>query len=205
MRWLSTEIALLALGIGLLTIYAGGRAHADALRSDGIVAFTVARTQKSSGPDQLQWSRSRVRAYAVAIAAPAQTPNAVLRIPAHDFAVPVYGDVTERSLDRGAGLIAGMSAPGSGGNIGIAAHRDGFFRILKDVAVGERIEVESFSGTRVYRVTALSIVNPDDTSSLRQSPASELTLVTCYPFYFVGSAPQRYIVRAVAETSQGVE
>jgi sortase A len=71
-------------------------------------------------------------------------------------------------------------------------------RALRDVALGDRVEIESLSGTDVYRVSALYIVNPDDTRSLRPTGRSTVTLVTCYPFYYVGSAPQRYIVRAIA-------
>jgi len=148
-------------------------------------------------PDQSRWSDGRIRAYAGTFAA--QTlPEAVLRIPSVQLAVPVYADTNETNLNRGAGLIAGTARPEGTGNVGIAAHRDGFFRALKDVAVGDRLEVESLSGTRVYRVTRLSIVSPDDISVLRQTPQATVTLVTCYPFYFVGDAPQRYVVRALA-------
>ncbi len=110
----------------------------------------------------------------------------------------MYSDTSHRSLNRGAGLIAGTARPETAGNVGIAAHRDGFFRVLKDVAVGDRLEIEGLSGTRVYRVDALSIVRPEDTRPLRQTDHAVVTLVTCYPFYYVGSAPRRYIVRAVA-------
>ena len=69
---------------------------------------------------------------------------------------------------------------------------------LPSLEAGDRIEIEHFSGTRAYRVSALYIVNPDDMRPLQQTQHSMLTLVTCFPFYYVGSAPQRYIVRAVA-------
>src|SRR6185503_16507750 len=139
-------------------------------------------------------------AYAASMAArPTVAPEALLRIPSVKLSVPVYADTSADSLNHGAGLISGTAGPrASGGNMGIAAHRDGVFRALKDVALGERIEVENHSGTRVYRVSALYIVSSDDTRPLLLTARSEVTLVTCYPFNYVGRAPQRYIVRAIA-------
>ena len=107
-------------------------------------------------------------------------------------------EASERNLNRGAGLIAGTAAPGSDGNIGIAAHRDGYFRALDSVEVGDPVELETLSRRRQYRVTELAIVQQTDVSPLHDRGVAAVTLVTCYPFYFVGSAPQRYIVRAVA-------
>jgi sortase A len=193
------EIALWVIGASLITAYGAVRAHADAQRQDGIAVFTQARSATPELPDQSRWSRGRVLAYANRVAAEPDTlPEAVLRIPGVKLAVPVYPDTSEHNLNRGAGLIAGTAQPWAAGNIGIAAHRDGFFRALKNVAVGDRLEIELLSGTRVYRVSALSIVNPSDMRPLRTTDHSIVTLVTCYPFYFVGNAPQRYIVRAVA-------
>jgi sortase A len=125
-------------------------------------------------------------------------PIALLRIGRVGLEVPVYADTTERNLNRGAGWVKGTAAPDDGGNIAIAAHRDGYFRVLKDVAVGDVLELESITQERLYRVTEISIVEPGDTSSLFATETAAVTLVTCYPFYFVGHAPQRYIVRAVA-------
>ena len=87
------------------------------------------------------------------------------------------------------------------GNSGIAGHRDGFFRGLKDIARGDTIELDTLHGTDVYRVERTWIVEPEDVSVLDPTPEPALTLVTCYPFYFRGSAPQRFIVRAVREGS----
>ncbi len=128
----------------------------------------------------------------------AEIPVAVLRIPRLSLEVPVGTGTDESVLLHGAGWIDGTASPGSVGNVGIAAHRDSFFRSLKDVAVGDLIELESLNGTDRYRVAELSIVEPSEVGVLADSGAAELTLVTCYPFYFVGHAPQRFIVRAVA-------
>src|SRR6185503_18622734 len=105
------------------------------------------------------------------------------------------------TLDRGVGHIEHTAAPRSDGNSGIAGHRDGFFRGLKDIGSGDAIELETLGEREVYRVDRMWIVDPTDVSVLDPTPTPSLTLVTCYPFYFVGSAPQRYIVRAVRTES----
>jgi sortase A len=152
-------------------------------------------------PDQAQWSETRVQAHIFEAAKSADTrllPAAVLRIGRVGLEVPVYGDTGERNLNRGAGLIEGTSLPGSDGNVAIAAHRDGYFRVLKDVQVGDLLELETLSQQRTYRVTDLFIVEPTDIWPLHETAVPAITLVTCYPFYFLGNAPQRFIVRALA-------
>jgi LPXTG-site transpeptidase (sortase) family protein len=135
----------------------------------------------------------------VAATAPqADTAIAILRIPRLALEVPVAIGTDARTLRRGAGLIAGSAAPGSSGNVSIAAHRDSFFRPLADVVVGDLIELESLHRTDSYRIAELTVVDPDDVHVLAQGAQSVLTLVTCYPFRFVGRAPQRFIVRALA-------
>lgn len=130
-------------------------------------------------------------------------PVAVLRIANLQLEVPVYPDLTELNLSRGAGWIGGTAAPNTGGNMAIAAHRDQYFRPLKDIALGDTIELESLSARGEYRVSRIDIVEPDDVSVLEDTGESTITLVTCYPFYFIGNAPQRYIVQAVALDQPG--
>ena len=103
----------------------------------------------------------------------------------------------DHTLDRAVGHIEDTAEPGTDGNSGIAGHRDGFFRGLKDIAPGDAIELETLKGKDVYRVERTWVVNPEDVWVLDPTPTRALTLVTCYPFYYVGSAPQRFIVRAV--------
>ena len=110
----------------------------------------------------------------------------------------------ERTLDRGLGHIEYTALPGTDGNSGIAGHRDSFFRALKDIAQDDLIELDTPQMTDVYRVERTWIVNPDDVSVLDPTPMRALTLVTCYPFYYVGSAPKRFIVRAVRVGSKPV-
>jgi sortase A len=151
--------------------------------------------------DQRNWSPARVRHHRDALQSPDNeqgAPVALLRMRGVGLEVPIYQDASERNLNRGAGLVAGTAAPGSDGNVAIAAHRDGYFRVLQDVALGDVLELETASQRRRYRVSALTVVAPTDISPLAATSAPAVTLVTCYPFYFVGSAPQRYIVRALA-------
>ncbi len=122
-------------------------------------------------------------------------PLAVLRIPALHLEVPVLEGTDEVTLNRGVGRIAGTSFPGEAGNIGIAGHRDGFFRKLKDIHAGDAIELATVSGTDIFVVDRIRITSPADVSVLRPRTKHSITLVTCYPFYFVGPAPRRFIVK----------
>ena len=148
-------------------------------------------------PDLALWSPHRVSAWREALEDAGPDPLAVLRIPKIRLEVAVLPGTDDRTLDRGAGHIEDTPSPGVAGNTGIAGHRDGFFRGLKDIAAGDAIELDTLQGTQVYRVERTWVVEPEDVSVLDPTPTPALTLVTCYPFYFVGSAPQRFIVRAV--------
>jgi sortase A len=105
-------------------------------------------------------------------------------------------------LNRGAGRITGTARPGEPGNIGIAGHRDGFFRALKDIAVGDSVTLDTGADLVAYVVESIKIVTPADVTVLARTTTPSLTLVTCYPFYFVGDAPHRYIVRCVVKEHQ---
>jgi sortase A len=150
----------------------------------------------SSAHDFSLWSEKRVNAYKAALGMKFDAPLAVLSIPRIGVEVPVFDGTDELILNRGAGRISGTAKPGQPGNIGIAAHRDGFFRVLKDIRVGDRVELRAQNNEFLYTVDDIEIVLPTDVSVLRNRPNSSVTLVTCYPFYFVGDAPQRYIVHA---------
>jgi sortase A len=110
--------------------------------------------------------------------------------------VVVNGD-DENSLSLGAGLIGGTAPIGSNGNTVIAGHRDLAFRALRNVRAGDIVQVESAeTKTFSYRVESMRIVNPDDVSILASDGRPRLTMITCYPFYYTGDAPKRYIVDA---------
>jgi sortase A len=99
-------------------------------------------------------------------------------------------------LNVGVGHIKGTALPGEQGNIGIAGHRDTYFRALKDIQSGDEIRIQTATGLSRYKVDRVQIVAPDDIQVLAPSASSAITLVTCYPFYFIGAAPQRYVVHA---------
>ena len=147
-------------------------------------------------PDLSLWSPKRIRAWQLASAAPEAAPLAVLRIPKIHLEVPVLEGTDDVTLDYGVGHVEGTALPGQGGNLGIAGHRDGFFRGLKDIVTGDVIELETGRGLETYVIEDIWLVDPDDVWVLAPTGSSKVTLVTCYPFYHVGSAPTRYIVRA---------
>lgn len=101
-----------------------------------------------------------------------------------------------RELRRGPGHLAGSAMPGADGNCIIAGHRDTHFRVLKDIKEGDDIVLETQTGQYLYRVRHTQIVTPEDTRPLRPTSTAELNLITCYPFYYVGAAPKRFIVEA---------
>lgn len=104
--------------------------------------------------------------------------------------------VSARDLRRAVGHIPGTAFPGELGNVGIAGHRDRHFRGLRNVATGDRISVETPDGVFEYVVDRTEIVEPDATQVIAPTPDARLTLVTCYPFWYLGHAPQRFIVHA---------
>jgi sortase A len=203
--WLLAERT--ALGFGILCLIIWATVHVDRFAGrrraiDQFTALQAATMTSPSAPDVSLWSPVRIAAWQKTVKDPGPAPLAILRIPRIHLEVPVLEGTDEVELNRGAGHIGDTPPPGAEGNSGIAAHRDGFFRGLKDVGPGDAIELETLSVTEVFRVERTWIVDPEDVSVLDPTPTPSLTLVTCYPFYYVGSAPRRYIVRA-SLTGQG--
>ena len=125
------------------------------------------------------------------------SPIGLLKVPRLGISVIVFEGSDQHTLRLGAGHIEHTALPGERGNLGIAGHRDTFFRLLKDIRRNDRITLTTPLGSFDYRVQFMQIVKPTDMSVLAPSSKVSLTLVTCYPFYFVGSAPKRFIVRAI--------
>lgn len=142
------------------------------------------------------WSPERIQAYRGRIAATKVSPLAVLRLARLDLRAPVFTGTDELTLNRGVGWIAGTARPGEAGNIGIAGHRDSFFRRLKDISIGDTIELDTAQLRATYIVDHIEVVQPNNVSVLRPGPVASITLTTCYPFYMIGPAPQRFIVHA---------
>ncbi len=119
-----------------------------------------------------------------------------LAIPRLGLSTMVVEGVEDGDLKLGAGHIPGTALPGEPGNVGIAGHRDTFFRPLRLIHTGDVIALATLHGEDRYQVVSTEIVSPDDVQVLYPTRRDTLTLVTCYPFYFVGSAPLRFIVLA---------
>jgi sortase A len=208
----------LGLGITLLAVYGIIRLHGVVGQRADMRAFEEARdaVRRSESPvaavaggdprtlpgdpepDTSLWSEGRIEAFHESLAHDSGIPMAVLHIPAIELSVSVLPGTDELTLNRAVGHIPGTAAPGEPGNIGIAGHRDGFFRGLKDVQAGDELRLETVSGTVSYEIRDMTVVEPERVDVLDPTAEPTLTLVTCYPFYFVGSAPQRFIVTAVA-------
>jgi sortase A len=120
-----------------------------------------------------------------------------LEIPRLGLSVVVLEGGDHGTLRLGVGRLPNSSLPGEAGNVVLAGHRDTFFRSLREIRPGDEISLRTPQGTFPYTVEWMRVVNPADTSVLMPTAAPALTLVTCYPFYYVGSAPQRFIVRAL--------
>jgi sortase A len=214
---LRVERGLLLLGVLLLVVFSLAHIHRFMMFRAEMTRFEakqLASTKERKEPegalsgegnveslyqtpniDHSLWSAQRTKLYQANFGKSAEA-LAVLRIPKVHLEVPVLEGTDEFTLNRGVGRIAGTAHPGQSGNVGIAGHRDGFFRALKDVSAGDSIELVTTSGTDFYAVDRVRITGPSDVSVLRPRTNPSLTLVTCYPFYFVGPAPHRYVVEA---------
>lgn len=119
-----------------------------------------------------------------------------IEVPRLKISAVVRSGVDDKTLKRAVGHVPETALPGQPGNVGIAAHRDTFFRNLRGVKVGDTIRMVTPGGTYEYQVDSLKIVWPTNVEVLDPTPEPAMTLVTCYPFNYVGSAPKRFIVRA---------
>lgn len=197
---LSWSLGIAAIGVWMAATVSGTiGARREVARFGALQAAAVA---EAAAPDQSLWSPERVKAWRDSQAQKSPAPLALLRIPRIGLEVAVLEGTDDWTLNRAVGHIEDTARPGAAGNSGIAGHRDGFFRGLKDIRAGDGIELETVGTVERYRVERTWIVEPEDVSVLDPTAEPSITLVTCYPFYFVGSAPQRFIVRAVrAETA----
>lgn len=147
-------------------------------------------------PDTKLWSDSRKAALARLLAVGDVEPSGRLLLPHQSRGIAVFEGATEVHMTLGAGRLLETSDLTGKGNIVLTAHRDGAFRALKDLGTGDRIALETGAGLRAFEVSELLIVSPTALHVLEPTTTTTLTLITCYPFYFAGSAPDRYVVRA---------
>jgi sortase A len=211
-RWI--ESLLLVLGCGLLAVFAGAWIQRTVSSRAAIRQFEVlkhkdgdeitgrAKVIASPDPNFVSWSKQRIASYNDSTKTQLSAPLGILRIPRLHLEAPVLEGTDDLTLNRGVGRIDGTAGLGENGNVGIAGHRDSFFRGLKDIEVGDSVELEGPERTDTYVVTDVKIVDPGDVEVLNPRSEPSLTLVTCYPFYFIGSAPKRYIVHASRTSSE---
>src|SRR3954447_22235832 len=182
------ERLLLTLGLLLMAVYLGAHLYSAVLsraelrrfqdlRNDD---FSQARSDFPPASEKLDvslWSQKRIAAYEKSLAVYSAPPLAVLRIDKVHLEVPVLEGTDDFVLDRGVGHIAGTVSPGEEGNSGIAGHRDGFFRVLKDVNPGDILELITVNRTETFVVDEILLVDPHDVSVLAPRPFPSLTLV----------------------------
>lgn len=199
----------LASGLALLAIWGAARFHSTITSKVAIARFESAAGASSwedaasakepvlnSRVDFRLWPPKQIAAYEESLARETELPQAILRIPKINLEEPVFNDMDDLTLNRGAGRILGTARVGESGNLGIAGHRVGFFRGLESISPGDIIELTRRVHFDQYVVSEICIVSPNDVSVLQPTARPTLTLVTCFPFYFVRHAPKRYIVKA---------
>ena len=183
LRW-SRNVLLI---IGLLALSYVGYALLDARLYQAEQARRFERELKET---------NLPRAESSGIAVSEGSPLGRIEISAVGLTTMILEGTEEGTLRRAVGHISGTPMPGQRGNVALAGHRDTFFRGLRDIRVNDEITLTTLSGSYHYRVDSTTVVMPEETEVLKGDGADTLTLVTCYPFNFVGSAPKRFIVRA---------
>ena len=174
------EWLLLGLGLGCLGIYAYENVEARRFQAEQTAAFERDAKAEKKIADFSTGSLI-----------------GMLDVPRLELSTPVIQGDDTRTLKRAVGHLPDTPMPWDEGNSAIAGHRDGLFRPLKDVKVGDEIRFRTTRAEYRYRVKKTTIVKPDDLSVLApQDDPATLTLITCYPFYYVGTAPKRFIVHA---------
>ncbi len=190
-RWL-----LLALGVAALGYV--GYSQLDAQLFQAYENWRLNQAVKNSRPS----SAVALPASSASRAAVPRTPVALgstlgrIEISRIGVAAIIVEGTNGRTLQRAVGHITGTALPGEPGNVAIAGHRDTFFRALRNVRQDDEVTLTTLTGFYRYRVDSMQVVAAEDTAVLNDSGESLLTLVTCYPFYFVGPAPKRFVVRA---------
>ena len=183
-----TEMFCWATGLLLLFFFVGQLALGEAERIADVASFEMAYSNEA--PDQSLWSESRIKAYAASKVDKSARVVAVLSIPDIGLKVPVYEDASDLNLNRGVGLIEGTTALNDVGNTGIAGHRDGYFRVLKDIKTGYRLMLQTRQGLRIYTVSETLVVDPDHVEVLAPTREGTITLVTCYPILLCRSCSE---------------
>jgi sortase A len=192
MRRARTILSAALIGGGVLLLFLGSR---DFLESR--LGQAGAEEEFNEHPAPASLPAERHGSAAVASPPPAAGRTiAKLAIPRLGSELYVVEGDGARELRRGPGHLSGTAFPGQNGNCVIAGHRDTHFRVLKDIRKGDDIVIETAAGKFLYRVRSMRVVSPRNVSALQPTSDAELNLITCYPFYYLGSAPKRLVVEA---------
>ncbi|HYZ86850.1 MAG TPA: class D sortase [Bryobacteraceae bacterium] len=192
LRW--GEIFFLVLGFACLTVFFGHKIYEAVYQriEDREFEKQIERARRQ----RMEPEGAKQRAMPRIPLQPGELLGRVV-IPGLGLSAIVQEGVEKQILSRAVGHVPSTARPGEIGNVAIAAHRDTYFRPVRNLKVGDTIQLETTRGLYDYKVEKMWIVDPTDVSVLRPTQGKALTLITCYPFNFVGHAPKRYIVRAV--------
>jgi sortase A len=166
----------------------------------GYCAFLWGRGQYDQAQGNWELDHLAGRSSAPPVGNPEGSLVGRIEIPRLDLAAVVFEGTSDDTLSRGVGHLKGSAAPGERGNLVLAGHRDTFFRELRGIREGDDVNIQAPEGEFQYRVDSTAIVQADQTEVLRPSDGATLTLITCYPFHYIGNAPERFIVRATRIT-----
>jgi sortase A len=180
-RWLSR--GLLTLGAGLLAVWLGTTLESCAVQ-DRLARRLAALAH---APRSAHATRHEARLTGLI---------GRIEVPRLKLSAMVLEGTERRALRRGVGHVASSPLPGEDGNVVLAGHRDTYFRGLRDIETGDLIRITTPDGAYAYQVDSILVVKPDRSDLIADTPGPELTLVTCYPFYWVGPAPKRFVIRA---------
>jgi len=192
LRWRIAESVFLIAGLALLDWYIWSRAGAVAYQAYENYIFRGRLREEQKAPPAVS-TPAPPRLHRNDLVGRLEIPRLGIRVMVHE------GDDHD-ILAGAAGHLPSSPVPGWPGNVAVAAHRDTFFRPLRNIRVNDKILFATLNGTFEYQVESLKIVDPDDVSVLKASAEPTLTLVTCYPFYYVGHAPRRFIVHATRQS-----
>ena len=176
---------------------ASSRTPAEELHAEALADLKASEQKTSASPEMPAFDESvTANKRAQQEIASGNIPLGRIEIASIGLSAMIEEGTSNRALQRGVGHIIGTALLGKSGNVGLAAHRDTFFRKLRDIQAGDDIKLTTLNGSVMYRVELISIVEPEDSRVLSDSGENILTLVTCYPFSYIGPAPKRFIVRA---------
>jgi len=173
--------------------------YACAILLLGYCAFVLADTWTFQRRESMDLDRLLRDRRAVSESAPASAMDGLIgrmEIPRLGFSAVVVEGIDRTTLRHAVGHIPGTALPGKAGNVGLSGHRDTFFRPLKDLRIKDEIQFSTLEGDYRYEVESLKVVEPGNVGVLAPSHENVLTLVTCYPFFYIGAAPKRFVVRA---------